>query len=437
MQGNQDLSSFRFHITETVFISKDQPAVEQIEEIELVPEIEVFIKEDEIKIAGNLALYGEYRGKRRPSMTENERYLQESDPAAHYPPFEAEDSVFSPWRKSGEIYHRIPVSISLPKEKIPDTGEIFAIVDAFDYDIKSPHQLLITAELVLTGIRDKMEIPAGSAKVKEAPQFVTVAGKGEDLTDDEDEVDSWDYFLEHEKQRQHSLREEQSDKVVPLDSKQNDTEQVDKHADHSDQVDKNLIDDAEKDSSHSTEFAFESVRDPGEKENEQLVRDEGEQRTAEVKIGFKSKASRPEEKPIDLKSVFNPSAVEANVTGSDFGWEKKIEQSAVKWAKEEEYAWDEAKADGADRSESPEEEQAVESGEKEDARYLTNFMRNREELFTRLTMCIVQKEEELPAIAKRYEVPIDVLMRFNRLESDRVEEGQLLYIPKSMREKEE
>ncbi|HEX6922722.1 MAG TPA: stage VI sporulation protein D [Bacillales bacterium] len=71
------------------------------------------------------------------------------------------------------------------------------------------------------------------------------------------------------------------------------------------------------------------------------------------------------------------------------------------------------------------------SQRKENALYLTKMLTKDEEDFSRLKMCIIQQGESLDTIAERYELPLTQLIRMNRLESEEVEEGQILYIPVS------
>lgn len=49
---------------------------------------------------------------------------------------------------------------------------------------------------------------------------------------------------------------------------------------------------------------------------------------------------------------------------------------------------------------------------------------------TRLRVCIVQRDESLDIIADRYEIQVQEIMRTNRLETEQISQGQLLYIPK-------
>jgi len=53
-----------------------------------------------------------------------------------------------------------------------------------------------------------------------------------------------------------------------------------------------------------------------------------------------------------------------------------------------------------------------------------------EQRFRKMRMCIVQKEETLDTIASRYSLNPKEIVLYNRLESDQVYEGQIIYIPK-------
>ncbi|HET7658580.1 MAG TPA: stage VI sporulation protein D [Bacillales bacterium] len=75
------------------------------------------------------------------------------------------------------------------------------------------------------------------------------------------------------------------------------------------------------------------------------------------------------------------------------------------------------------------EEEPEYSRKEENALYLTKMLTKEEEDFSRLKMCIIQRGESLDTIAERYELPLTQLIRVNRLESEEVQEGQILYIP--------
>ncbi|PYZ97321.1 stage VI sporulation protein D [Alteribacter lacisalsi] len=67
----------------------------------------------------------------------------------------------------------------------------------------------------------------------------------------------------------------------------------------------------------------------------------------------------------------------------------------------------------------------------ENALYLTKMLAQNDDgqEFSRLRMCIVQAGESIETIADRYKLQVSHLMRTNNLNEERVEEGQILYIP--------
>ncbi|MFB5662890.1 stage VI sporulation protein D [Alteribacillus sp. HJP-4] len=83
----------------------------------------------------------------------------------------------------------------------------------------------------------------------------------------------------------------------------------------------------------------------------------------------------------------------------------------------------------ADEEDDPQEEEKHDRDD--NASYLTKVMTKGEEEFSKLRMCIIQENESLGTIAERYETTTAHLLRFNRLESEQMEEGQILYIPNS------
>mgnify|MGYP001320505541 CR=1 FL=1 len=87
---------------------------------------------------------------------------------------------------------------------------------------------------------------------------------------------------------------------------------------------------------------------------------------------------------------------------------------------------EEAKAE----SEAVENKQAKRGEEQIQWRNLLLSAGHEEQRFRKMRMCIVQKEETLDTIASRYALNPKEIVLYNRLESDRVYEGQIIYIPK-------
>lgn len=64
--------------------------------------------------------------------------------------------------------------------------------------------------------------------------------------------------------------------------------------------------------------------------------------------------------------------------------------------------------------------------------FLSKLLAGKEEASTQkatLKMCIVQRNETLEQIAERYQVSVEEIIRFNRLASDQISPGDIMYIP--------
>ncbi|QRG69387.1 LysM peptidoglycan-binding domain-containing protein [Brevibacillus choshinensis] len=140
-----------FAIKETIFLSSDRAGIGELQELELVPDVEVLENDSYISITGCLQLFGKYEPIRDAAETEGggaETLVQ----AMTFSPFRPEGTEGPYYGWEEQIGHRVPLNITIPLERIAEIGDIYAIVDSFDYKLESPHQLLIEAELKIVGI---------------------------------------------------------------------------------------------------------------------------------------------------------------------------------------------------------------------------------------------------------------------------------------------
>ncbi|RAP28876.1 hypothetical protein C2W64_04462 [Brevibacillus laterosporus] len=147
-----------FQMKETIFLSSDKPGIEELRELELLPDLDIRETDHEITICGSLQL----RGKYMPTKSANAKTDGGTDTlvsAMKFTPLQLEqgdtDVFFS--EEEADIMHRIPLSISVPVSRTKEVAEIYGIVDSFDYEVKGPKQLLITADLKIAGIQLKSE----------------------------------------------------------------------------------------------------------------------------------------------------------------------------------------------------------------------------------------------------------------------------------------
>ncbi|MFD2116487.1 LysM peptidoglycan-binding domain-containing protein [Paenibacillus yanchengensis] len=111
----------RFDVYERVHLPDDVAAIDELEEIELIPRIAVMDEGDQAILRGQLLLSGVYRSS------------------------EVHDGILA-------LEHRIPVEISLPMHRVSRLDDISIDIDNFDVDILSARTLNVTGVLSLRGL---------------------------------------------------------------------------------------------------------------------------------------------------------------------------------------------------------------------------------------------------------------------------------------------
>jgi stage VI sporulation protein D len=118
---SDQLNGLRFDIYERVHLPDDVVAIEELEEVELVPHMQVLPQEDQVLLRGHLLLSGVYRS-------------QESSEVS-------------------QLEHWIPVEISLPLNRIQSVDQLAVEIDNFDVDLLSSRSLNVTGVLALRGLQ--------------------------------------------------------------------------------------------------------------------------------------------------------------------------------------------------------------------------------------------------------------------------------------------
>lgn len=162
-----------FQIKETVFLSSDKAGIGELRELELVPDVEIIENAQEISITGCLQLLGKYE----PFQEKAEDDADEENTlvaAMKFTPFQLEEKGAGSILDSQEeiLTHRVPLNISIPVNRIEEVSEIYAIVDSFDYQLESPKELQILANLKISGIQLRAQEAAAEKKEEESWEFV-------------------------------------------------------------------------------------------------------------------------------------------------------------------------------------------------------------------------------------------------------------------------
>lgn len=141
----ESLNGLRFDIYERVQLPADTAAIDQLEEIELVPHMQTIAQDDHVLLKGHLLLTGVYRSQEDPAL-------------------------------SRDFEHWIPVEISLPLSRVQSHDDLAVEIDNFDVDVLSDRSLNVTGVLSLRGLQvSAPQAPVwnedGFTVVHQAPAF--------------------------------------------------------------------------------------------------------------------------------------------------------------------------------------------------------------------------------------------------------------------------
>ncbi|MGV2805978.1 peptidoglycan-binding protein, partial [Clostridium perfringens] len=112
----------RFDIYERINLTEDLPGIDELEEAELIPHIQVISQQDQATLRGHLLLAGLYKGDTEAGETE-------------------------------PLEHWIPVEFTVPLHRVSSLDDIAVEIENFDVDLLSKRSLNITGGLARNGIQ--------------------------------------------------------------------------------------------------------------------------------------------------------------------------------------------------------------------------------------------------------------------------------------------
>lgn len=427
----------RFDIYERIHLSDELPGIAELEEVELIPEIKVIQREDRAELYGQLLLTGLYRG-------ENDR--------------------------TERLEHAIPVEITVPLTRVSSLDDIGVEIENFDIDLLTMRTVNITGVLSLRGIGGAEPQPAWHQEEytvayspdEEEQAKVTQAEFREQENDTLYENSLWTFGegageLQTEEPDKAVFAEEAANSLLPESS------EVPQAADSSSagQREKEV-----KAQTHSLEarpgysgsgstgplsnhfFAArekEETAEPASFETAapvgiHVVNQEGltlsadtsgadpqpaqedtaifiEQGSAD-EVFAAVEAVPPQDEKQDLKIALGSNKEDAVPSKDPLTFSSLLSSSRSR--KEQEILASE------DAAAAPAVKEAGNDSEWK-SRFIGGVGGN--DLFRKVRLCIVQREETLDSIAEKYQLSARELVMYNRLSGQNVEEGQVLYIP--------
>ncbi|MDP4095672.1 LysM peptidoglycan-binding domain-containing protein [Paenibacillus sp. P96] len=413
----------RFDIYERVHLTEDVAGIAELEEIELVPRIQVVTQGEHAALRGHLQLQGVYRGE------ENE---------------------------IRELHHQIPVEITIPMNRVTKLEDIAMEIENFDVDLLSLRSLNITGVLTLYGVDGTQteETPDWGDDEYTAVHTPAPEEQQSEPADRSTEEPEQEQQPEQELQQYEPEPEPKPDQVAMSQQTQEVWNPQPEETQPTAAEDHTLADVIRNEDQEIADFTSsdtaawqldsrpEATMSP-EPPATPVIREPEVEPENEPAEQFKSEAVFEHERPEEPVSFAEPSvAVSADVPTEDkkepkvaFGSKKEtdaIEAEAVPFSsliasqrtgRDYELVQDESsdpssyEEDGDSRPDSGKWKNLFQHGFQE------------ETPFRRVKLCIVQREETLETIAERYELSARELQMHNRLSEQNVEEGQVLYIP--------
>ncbi|PAE24113.1 stage VI sporulation protein D [Bacillus sp. 7894-2] len=411
-QGNP--SCLRFSLEESVWFQKGQEVSDLIS-ISLDPNITIQESDQYVTIQGALELAGEYRRSEEEASEE-----------------EQEDFAVTKFvqtieeRGEGicEFKHYFPVDITIPNNRIQNIYDIDVAVESFDYVLPERSCMKLTANLTITGLYgDQQHVPVQVWEEEPEPETEDLeplyrSPEAVEETEEEEPIlQEWPSY-QQEEQEQEEEREEQVSAEQVFAVAEEDIREEEQLEEHLETAEVYIPFEAEarkQPEAEEQEVIKPAVPAALEVTQEQ-PQEEQTQKTA-PEVSFSSQRSE-EEKPPTAQEIYQ--MTEASESDSP-SFEKKPVQAAAQETGEE-----------TEESSSSEQEAKKKKLSKKKSMSLTEFFARKEESEeqVKLKVCIVQNGDTIDAIAERYDIPSQQLLRVNHLEINQdIYEGQVLYIP--------
>ncbi|TVY04048.1 LysM peptidoglycan-binding domain-containing protein [Cohnella terricola] len=406
------LNGLRFDIYERVHLPDDVAAIEELEEIELVPHMQALPQDDQVLLRGHLLLSGIYRSQESSGVS--------------------------------QLEHWIPVEISLPLNRIESVEELAVEIDNFDVDLMTTRSLNVTGVLALRGL----QMQSAQSPIWRDDSFTVVHQAMDSEQDDqEDRIHQAQYDadgaivekasfsspalneqIEQGREDEWGLQQE-IDSLTSHESagesKENGWLSMFQHLEEAraDETEDELMPELHEVSvSNDGEIPLwgdltkERIEESTFLVEPELVQEpdavsEAVEEIPDVKVALGGKP---------LESVAAPQQTGVGLL-SQLG-EKGAKREAELRIQEAALAEEQAKQSGGS---------SQNSSTGDELEWTRLFLNNGAETnaFKKVRMCIVQREETLDLIADRYHIQPRELQLYNRLQEPYLSEGQVLYIP--------
>jgi stage VI sporulation protein D len=375
----QKPSGLRFDIYERVHLPEGAIGIHELDEVELIPEIQVTPAGDQALLQGHLTLNSTYGS--------------------------ASNAEIGEARTTETLVYQIPVEITLPMSRVKNIENISVEIENFDVDLISARSLNVTGVLTLNGIETNAAT-VDDLDGEDEVVFVHEASEARvpdsfDMTNEEVLSENTAFIVSEEEE----VREEAQPDQPVEDIRPGQQKEV---------LEPDLI----PASAVDTESAFEAAEpvmaeldEEIEIADEDLVEAMAEVDDEVIDISTQTAKKEP-------KIAFGSKASNDN-KGSWTSWFREEDSGELPTA-----------SDSTDEDSAAVQSASSKAASSEAAGWKSFLLSNRtEQQFRKVRLCIVQKDETIDTIAERYALKAKEIQLYNKLSDPVLTEGQIIYVP--------
>ncbi len=381
-------------------------------------EPDMTIEEDPhfVKVTGKLKLTGEFRPA---SPSGNGEHFNEI-----YKPAHPIRKVFATDVGTYCIEHEFPVDITIPSYRITNMEELYVTIDAFDYFLEASRAIDLSADILLSGLTSTQDQVKTGRTYDQRPQKDQYLGVPSHETFAErddfpfllgDEAD----LTQNNNENYHSFTtgdQPASDEVYEFEAIRN-------PEDHPFLKDDEALPHLEIKERPEYEEEEDDEQDDYENSEEPIFHQEAEGRS-EVESESEDAVETDEQEEY-LPAFEYKERKESSLDYDDSEEDYYNEDDPQAYQSVDET---ERLSENTNAGESDLEPEAVEKP-KENALYLTKMLSEDTKQFSKVRMYFIQPGDSLTSVAEKYKLAATSLIRMNRLESDQLKPGEILYIP--------
>ncbi|TCP32226.1 stage VI sporulation protein D [Scopulibacillus darangshiensis] len=377
----------------------------------LEPDITIEENRNYATIKGGLKLSGEYKPVEGA----------EASDYSHAPGVRTVDDITETDVGTALMDHHFPVDITIPSNRISDIENIFVTVESFDYSLPERGCIQLEADIAITGLAEQIEYGHETMRYDEYNE------ENEEIVEEEEEDSADSAYPEAIDDHEDSGTNTYEDEISPeINMRYSDADDGDEDETvqfgENDSVEDDPYDEDDGQLSHNItqfpfqdKFQYEAYRDPEEEEAAEGPHIDLKKRKEDDDVSLNEfEEAREEKTKHPYQTIPTPAVPVSDTTDM---YEHELEEKA------------DSGADQAELENEPENSAKKPGRREENALYLTSMLTNENERFSRVKMCIVQGGDSLETISERYKVPVSSILRKNQLDSDVIDEGQVLYIP--------